>query len=89
MQKRSTSDLARVKDYYQKSLEQEPEDESTYFKALEVSPNDPEIYAKLAGLYQSQGNSEQAIAFYKIALQIEPDNLETASQLKKLQVQLR
>lgn len=89
LQKRSSSDLARVKDYYQKSLEQEPKDESTYFKALEASPNDPEIYAELAGLYQSQGNLEQAIAFYKIALQIEPDNLETASQVKKLQAQLR
>jgi tetratricopeptide (TPR) repeat protein len=88
LRKRSMLDLEKVKQYYQKSLEQEPEDESIYFQALEVSPNDPEIYGKLAGLYQSQGNSDQAIAFYKIALQIQPENLEITNKLKQLQSQL-
>jgi tetratricopeptide (TPR) repeat protein len=88
LHKRSTLDLKQVKEYYQSSLEREPETESAYFKALEVSPNNPDIYTKLAGLYQSQGNAEQTIAFYKIALQIQPDNLETASALKQLQAQL-
>jgi O-antigen biosynthesis protein len=88
LHKRSTLDLKQVKEYYQSSLDREPESESVYFKALEVSPNDPDVYTKLAGLYQSQGNIEQAIAFYKIALQIQPDNLETATALKQLQAQL-
>ncbi|MEL6929630.1 MAG: tetratricopeptide repeat protein, partial [Cyanobacteria bacterium J06600_6] len=85
LRKRSMSDLEQVTEYYQTSLEREPESESAYFKALEVSPNDPAIYTKLAALYQSQGNSAQAIAFYKIALQIQPDNSEAAKALEELQ----
>ena len=88
LRQRSKLDLEQVTEYYQTSLERDPQQESAYFKALEVSPDDPEIYAKLAKFYQSQGNSEQAIAFYKIALQIQPDNLETETALNKLQTQL-
>ena len=88
LRQRSKLDLEQVTEYYQTSLERDPQQESAYFKALEVSPNNPEIYAKLAKFYQSQGNSEQAIAFYKIALQIQPDNLETETALNELQTQL-
>ena len=85
LRRRSVSDLEQVTEYYQASLEREPESESAYFKALEVSPNDPAIYTKLAELYQAQGNSAQAIAFYKIALQIQPDNSAARNALEKLQ----
>ena len=88
LRQRSKLDLEQVTEYYQTSLERDPQQESAYFKALEVSPDEPEIYAKLAKFYQSQGNSEQAIAFYKIALQIQPDNLETETALNELQTQL-
>jgi O-antigen biosynthesis protein len=88
LHKRSTLDLKQVKEYYQGSIEREPESESAYFRALEVSPNNPDIYTKLAELYQSQGNTKHAIAFYKIVLQIQPDNLEIGNKLKKLQSQL-
>lgn len=89
LRKRSMSDLERVSQYYQTSLEREPESESAYFKALEVSPSDPAIYTKLAKLYQSQGNSAQAIAFYKIALQLQPDRSEASSALQDLQSKSR
>ena len=88
LRQRSKLDLEQVTEYYQTSLERDPEQESAYFKSLEVSPDDPETYAKLAKFYQSQGDSEQAIAFYKIALQIKPDNLDIEIALNKLQAQL-
>lgn len=87
LRQRSKLDLEQVTEYYQTSLERDPQQESAYFKALEVSPNDPEIYAQLAHFYQSQENSEQAIAFYKIALQIQPNHLEASTALRKLQSQ--
>ena len=87
LRNRSMSDLKGVTHYYQNSLEKQPEDESVYFKALEVSPQDPKIYAKLAGFYRSQGNLKQASAFYKILLQIQPDNLEASIALEEIQSQ--
>jgi len=88
LRQRSKLDLEGVTKYYKASLERDPLQESAYFKALEVSPENPEIYIKLAKLYQSQDNFEQAIAFLKIALQIQPDNLETVTALNELQAQL-
>ena len=84
LHKRAALDMQEVTDYYTKALEQEPDQESSYFKALEVTPNNPEVYAKLAKLYQDKGDLEQAIAFYKIALQIDPDNSQVIVSLEKL-----
>ena len=86
--KRAALDLQKAKTYYQKTLKQEPENESLYFKMLEITPDNPEIYTQLARVYQRRGDLEQAIAFYKIALQIQPNNTEVVTTLEKLKSQL-
>ena len=87
LRNRSMSDLKSVNHYYQSSLEAEPDNESAYFKALEVTPKDPKIYAKLAGLYRDRGDLKQASAFYKILLQIQPENREAAVAIAEIQSQ--
>lgn len=69
-------------------LPPQSEKESLYFRTLEVMPNNPEMYIQLANFYQQKGEVEQALAFYKIALQIQPNNLIVVDALAKLKTQL-
>jgi O-antigen biosynthesis protein len=88
LHKRATLNLQEVKEYYQNALKQEPEAESLYFRALEITPDDPEIYIQLANMYQKKGDLEQAIAFCKIALQLQPNNSKAITALETLKSQL-
>lgn len=88
LRKRSQLDRDQVEDYYKSAIEQEPERESLYYKSLELNPNDVLGYINLAKINVDRGNQDIAIAFYKIALQIEPNNQEAITALQKLKSQL-
>lgn len=84
LRKRSEFDRQEVQNYYQTAIEQEPGRESLYYKSLEVNPEDAKAYVGLAQINAAQGNKDTAIAFYKIALQLEPSNSAIASAMDKL-----
>lgn len=84
LRKRSELDRSQVKDYYQTAIKQEPERESLHYKVLEVNPEDVKSYISLAEINATKGNKDIAIAFYKIALQIQPNNSEIITALDKL-----
>ena len=84
LRKRSELDRSQVKDYYQAAIKQEPEKESLHYKVLEVNPEDVKSYISLAQINANKGNKDIAIAFYKIALQIQPHNSEIITALDKL-----
>ena len=73
--------------FYQKAIEQHPDREALYYKRLEINSADPEAYIGLAQLKEDKGDYDTAIAFYKIALQIQPNNSQIITALEKLKAQ--
>ena len=51
---------------------------------LEIAPDNAEIYLQLAHLYEEKGDPEQALAFCRIALQINPDHSQAAAAIERL-----
>ena len=84
LRRRAERDRLQVESFYQKAIEQEPDRESLYYKRLEINSADPEAYISLAQLKEAQGDKDTAIAFYKIALQIKPNNSKIITALAKL-----
>jgi len=65
-----------ISQVYHRAVADNPTDLEVYYKALEVNPQDAEMSLKLADTLRNQGKLEQAITFYKSALQIESNNAE-------------
>lgn len=84
LRRRAERDRLQVETFYQKAIEQEPDRESLYYKRLEINSADPETYISLAQLKEAKGDKDTAIAFYKIALQIQPDNSKIITALAKI-----
>ncbi len=85
LRRRCEADCQQIEKFYNEAIQVKPEQESLYFKALEIKPNNPDYYVKLAEIYVSKKQKKLALSFYKIALQINPDNSEVKSKLKALQ----
>ena len=86
LRQRSQADKTLAENFYNNAIKVNPNDESLYFKALEVKPDNPEHYIKLAQIYESKGKTNVALSFYKIALQVNPNNLEAKAKLDALQL---
>ncbi|MCC0176869.1 tetratricopeptide repeat protein [Waterburya agarophytonicola K14] len=86
LRQRSQADMQQAEGFYNDAIKVNPNDESLYFKALEVKPNNPDHYVKLAQIYESKGKMNVALSFYKIALQINPQNVEVKAKLSSLQL---
>ena len=84
LRQRYELDRQQVESFYQTAIAQEPERESLYYKTLEVRPDNIDAYINLAQMNVAKGNQDIAIAFYKIALQIEPDHQQVLTALEKL-----
>ncbi len=52
---------------------------------VEMFPSDGNTYGGLGEAYRASGNKEQAIANYRRALELTPDNTEVAARLKQLE----
>lgn len=78
------SDRQEVTNFYQHALAKQPDKEALYYKMLEIAPDNAEIYLQLAHLYEEKGDPEQALAFRRIALQINPDRSQAAAAIARL-----
>jgi len=87
LRRRAERDRLQVEHFYQKAIEQHPDREALYYKRLEINSADPEAYIGLAQLKEDKGDYDTAIAFYKIALQIQPNNSQIITALEKLKAQ--
>jgi tetratricopeptide (TPR) repeat protein len=81
--KRAQFDLNQTTSWYQEEILSNPEDLQNYYRLIEAQPDNPELYLKLGDLLLKQNQREQSIAFYKIALQIEPNNSEIVERLRQ------
>ena len=65
---------------YRRAIAKDPSDFNVYHKLLEVEPGNVEWYFKLGEALESQGELEQALVFYDIALQKNPEAWEKAME---------
>ncbi|MCT7975657.1 tetratricopeptide repeat protein [Laspinema olomoucense] len=84
LRERAMLDLAAALGCYRQAIKEHPEDLQNYHKALEIQPDDAEIYVQLANGLAKQGNSNGAIVFYQMALQLQPNNSEGLRQLEEV-----
>jgi Flp pilus assembly protein TadD len=64
-------------------------DAQALFEGLEVyNPCDPYFHQMLGAIYQRQNQAELARSQYETALQIEPDNIETLTNLGEVMIEL-
>jgi O-antigen biosynthesis protein len=72
---------------YRQAIEQNPNDVELYHKALEVDLRDPELYVGLGRALALHGQIDEAIAFYRIGQQVNPDEYRINWQLKNVLAQ--
>ncbi len=82
LRERAMSDLAKALGWYHRAIEQQPDDLQNYHKALEIQPDNAQLYVQLANGLAKQGNSNGAIVFYQMALQLQPDDVGILQQLE-------
>ncbi|GGA19371.1 tetratricopeptide repeat protein [Okeania sp. KiyG1] len=84
LKKRAQLDLDEAIKWYEKAIENNPENEQLYHKALEIKPEDHKLYLQLGNTLVKKGKTHGAIAFYQLGLQINPDDPEIQAQLEKI-----
>jgi len=52
--------------------------------ALEIDPNNADVASMLASIYEQQGNAEEAAVWYRIALELEPQNSAHRAALNRV-----
>jgi tetratricopeptide (TPR) repeat protein len=70
--------------WYRQAIEQNPGDLELYHKALEIKPDDAELYLGLGNALARQGERDEAIVFYQMGLQVQPDHAGISKQLNSL-----
>jgi tetratricopeptide (TPR) repeat protein len=78
---RAKIDLQESVGYYRRAISANPDKEKLYHKALDAKPDDADLYLQLGNVLSRQGRWDGAIAFYQMALQFDPENVEASSQL--------
>ncbi|NET26208.1 tetratricopeptide repeat protein [Okeania sp. SIO1I7] len=84
LKKRAQLDLDEAIKWYEKAIENNPENEQLYHKALEIKPEDHKLYLQLGNTLVKKGKTHGAIAFYQLGLQINPDDPEIQAQLENI-----
>jgi len=69
---------------YRQAIDKNPDDVELYHKALEIQPNDPELYLGLGNALAKQGERDEAIVFYRMGLQVQPNYAAISKQLNSL-----
>ncbi|MGK7909738.1 MAG: tetratricopeptide repeat protein [Synechococcus sp.] len=70
---------------YKKEITKKPENESNYYKALEIEPYNLGLYIELGNLFEVRQEYEKAIAYYQLALEIEPSRTDIIAKLQKIE----
>lgn len=72
---------------YRQAIEENPNNVELYHKALEVDLRDAELYLGLGNALALHGQIDEAIAFYRIGQQVNPDEYRINWQLKNVLAQ--
>lgn len=70
--------------HFQLAIEQDPSDPQPYHQALAIDKNNLDLYLKLGELLVQQGQLDEGIVIYQMALQIQPKNSEALERLQTL-----
>ena len=73
LQNQSGLSADKALDFYRKVLHQNPDNIQLYHQALALKSNNTELYFALAQALEKQGEIEQSVIFYNIALQQEQE----------------
>jgi O-antigen biosynthesis protein len=87
LQKQSQFYAKEAIEKYRQAIEANPHNVELYHKALEVDLRNAELYAGLGNTLVSRGQIDEAIAFYRIGLQVNPDEYRINWQLKNVLAQ--
>jgi len=87
LQKQSQFYAREAMKRYRQAIEENPNDVELYHKALEVDLRDAELYMGLGNALALRGQIDEAIAFYRIGLQVNPDEYRINWQLKNVLAQ--
>ena len=71
-------------DFYHQAIQKNKDDIELYHKSLEIQPDNPNLYLGLGNALVRQGLSDEAIIFYRIGLQLQPNHVQINRQLSKL-----
>ncbi|MEL6439222.1 MAG: tetratricopeptide repeat protein [Cyanobacteria bacterium J06621_8] len=66
------------------AIKQDPDNPEVYHRALAIDKHNINLYLKLGGILVDQGQSDQAIAIYQMALQLQPKNSEILARLHQV-----
>lgn len=75
---------AQAVECYSRAIALQPEDLPPYYRILELQPDNYRICAQLADRYRLQEKWANAIVFYRIALDIEPNQPQICFELGKI-----
>ena len=80
--RRSQQDRQQALKHFQDAIAQDPKDTLAYHQALAIDRHNIELYLKLGDLLSQQGEGEQALVTYQMALQIQPKNSEVLARIQ-------
>lgn len=81
---RSLQDKELALKHFNLAIQQEPDEPEAYVKALAIDKMNLELYLKLGDILASRGETEQAIATFQTALQIQPKNSVAIARLQEI-----
>ncbi|MGL4882107.1 MAG: tetratricopeptide repeat protein, partial [Waterburya sp.] len=80
----SQQDREQALKHFQLAIEQDPNDPQPYHQALAIDKNNLDLYLKLGEILVQQGQLDEGIVIYQMALQIQPKNSEALERLQTL-----
>ena len=80
---RGNQDLDKALEHFFLAIEQEPNELLAYHQAIAIDKTNLELYLKLGDILIEQGQVDESIVTYQMALQIAPKNSEVNARLKK------
>jgi tetratricopeptide (TPR) repeat protein len=83
LHKRARADLSTALDSYLHLVEADPNDIASHHSALEIKQNNPNVCVSLANALVSQNQLDQAVTFYQLALQLQPNHVEANRELHR------
>ena len=81
---RSQRDRQQALQHFLQAIAQDPHNVRAYHQALAIDRHNIDLYLKLGDLLAQQGESEQALVTYQMALQIQPKNSEVLARTQDL-----
>lgn len=86
--RRSQGEQQQALQHFLVAIEQEPDNPELYHRALAIDKHNLTLYLQLGELLTETGKSDQAVAIYQMALQLQPKNSEVLTRLQQVTGQI-